>query len=321
MFIKNIFKKRANLIKGARETIRVVKRQLTGGSLEAKSSKFNRLFPPRVRLKKIATGFQFTEGPIWFSETQSLLFSDIPANRVLQLSANGKVRIFRQPSGNSNGLTRDHKGRLIACEHSNRRITRTENDGSLTVLTDSFQRKRLNSPNDVVVKRDGSLYFTDPPYGIQPNQQEQSIQGVYRLSPDDKELKVIADDFDRPNGLAFSPDEKKLYVADSSSRRHLRVFDVQLDGTLGNGRLFHDMNIEAEGVPDGMKVDEYGHIFCTGPRGIWVLDSTGRHLGTILTPEQPANCAWGDQDFRSLYITARTSVYKIRVNIPGAKTV
>jgi gluconolactonase len=171
----------------------------------------------------------------------------------------------------------------------------------------------------VVVKSDGAIYFTDPPYGIGPEQQEQSIQGVYRLSPDGSELAVVAADFDKPNGLAFSPDETKLYIDDSSERRHIRVFDVQADGSLSNGRIFHDMNVEKPGLPDGMKVDTDGNVFCTGPGGVWVLNPSGNHLGTIVTPETPSNCAWGDEDRRGLYITACNSVYRIRVNIPGVQ--
>src|SRR5581483_2605006 len=292
---------------------------LATGRLEAKSEAFNIFFPEDATIECVATGFRFTEGPIWFAEEKHLLFSDIPANQILKLTSDRRVEIFRQPSGNSNGLTRDKERRLIACEHSNRRITRTEKDGSITVLADKFQCKRLNSPNDVVVKSDGAIYFTDPPYGIKPDQQEQPIQGVYRLSPDGRELIVVATDFERPNGLAFSPDEKKLYIDDSSHRRHIRVFDVQADGSLSNGRIFHDMNVREAGSPDGMKVDIYGNIYCTGAGGVWVFDPEGNHLGIIVTPEKPSNCAWGGEDWKSLYITACTSVYKIQVNIPGIK--
>jgi gluconolactonase len=292
---------------------------LAPGRLEGKSEEFKRLFPEDAKVECVATGFRFTEGPIWFEEEKYLLFSDIPANQILRLASHRGVEICRQPSGNSNGLTLDKENRLIACEQSNRRVTRTEKDGSITVLADRFRGKRLNSPNDVVVKSDGSIYFTDPPYGIKPDQQEQPIQGVYRLSPDGKELVVVADDFERPNGLAFSPDEKKLYIDDSSNRRHIRVFDVQADGTLSNGRIFHDMNVKESGVPDGMKVDAYGHIFCTGAGGVWVFDTDGNHLGMIVTPEKPSNCAWGGEDWKSLYITALTSVYMVRLNIPGSK--
>ncbi|MFB2921625.1 SMP-30/gluconolactonase/LRE family protein [Aerosakkonema funiforme] len=286
------------------------------GRLESKSNNFPSLFPKKAKIDRVASGFQFTEGPIWFAEENYLLFSDIPANKILQLTPDGQVTIFREPSHNSNGLTRDKQGRLIACEHGTRRVTRTEKDGSITVLVDKFQGKNLNSPNDVVVKSDGAIYFTDPPYGIKSEQQEQPIQGVYRLSSDGSAIIVVADDFNKPNGLAFSPDEKKLYI-DDSERRHIRVFDVQADGTLANDRIFYDLNVKQAGLPDGMKVDVQGHIYCTGAGGVWVFDREGNHLGTIVTPEQPANCAWGDEDWQSLYITAQTSVYKIRVNIPG----
>lgn len=292
-------------------------KKLPSGRLEGKNVAFKNLFPKNAKIDRVATGFQFTEGPIWFAEENYLLFSDIPANKIFKLTPDGKLTIFREPSNNSNGLTRDKQGRLIACEHGKRRVTRTETDGSITILADKFQGKNLNSPNDVVVKSDGAIYFTDPPYGIKPEQQEQPIKGVYRLSPDGNEIIVVADDFIKPNGLAFSPDEKQLYI-DDSERRHIRVFDVKIDGTIANGRIFYDMNIKKPGLPDGMKVDVQGHIYCTGAGGVWVFDRKGNHLGTIVTPEQPANCAWGDEDWQSLYITARTSVYKIRVNIPGA---
>lgn len=285
---------------------------------EAECPKFHNLISRVAKVEKVATGFQFTEGPVWFAEDNLLLFSDIPASKILQLTPDGRLAVFRQPTGNSNGLTRDRRGCLIACEHSNRRVTRTEGDGSITVLAEKYGDMRLNSPNDVVVKSDGTIYFTDPPYGIAPEQQEQPVQGVYRLSPDQRALTLVADDFTAPNGLAFSPDESRLYIDDSECR-HIRVFDVQPNGSLSNGRLFHDMNVEKPGCPDGMKADIKGNVYCTGPGGIWVIGQDGAHLGTIITPEQPANCAWGDDDLQSLYITAETSLYKIRTNIPGVK--
>jgi gluconolactonase len=297
---------------------RKVEKQLFAGHLEARCQAVKSLFPKNATVERVATGFEFTEGPIWLAEENCLLFSDIPANKIFKLAPNSEIKVFREPSFNSNGLTRDKQGRLIACEHGTRRVTRTEKDGSITVLADKFQGKKLNSPNDIVVKSDGSIYFTDPPYGIKPEQQEQPIQGVYRLSPDGKEIIVVADDFDKPNGLAFSPDEKKLYI-DDSERRHIRVFDVQADGKLANSCIFYNINGKKPGLPDGMKVDVQGHIYCTGAGGLWVFDSEGNHLGTIITPEVPANCAWGDEDLQSLYITAGTSVYKVRVNIPGIK--
>jgi gluconolactonase len=286
--------------------------------LEPNSEAFGSLFPKDAVLERVATGFWFTEGPVWIAEEKSLLFSDIPANKILKLTPEGHVRTFRKPSGNSNGLTRDKEGRLIACEHTNRRLTRTEKDGSISVLAHQFQGKKLNSPNDVVVKSDGVIYFTDPSSGISPNQQEQFIEGVYRLSPDGKELSHVADDFARPNGLAFSPDEKKLYI-DDSKRRHIRVFNVEPDSTLSGGSVFADMNMATPGSPDGMKVDLEGNLYCTGAGGVWVFNSDGKHLGTVATPEKPSNCAWGDDDWQSLYITAITSVYKIRVNTPGIR--
>ncbi|HBE20930.1 MAG TPA: gluconolactonase [Cyanobacteria bacterium UBA11149] len=295
---------------------RWLNQKLNRGYLEAKSPAFQTLFPKNAKVKRVATGFQFTEGPIWFPEDNYLLFSDIPGNKIYKLTPQGKVTVFRETSHNSNGLTRDKQGRLIACEHGTRRVTRTEKDGIITVLADRFQGKKLNSPNDIVVKSDGYIYFTDPPYGIKPEEQQQPLQGVYRLAPDSGEISLVADNFDKPNGLAFSPDESKLYI-DDSQRRHIRVFDVQPDGTLTNGSIFHDMKVKQPGVPDGMKVDVEGNIYCTGGGGIWVFDSEGNHLGTIVTPEIPANCAWGDDDWRSLYITAQTSVYQIRVNIAG----
>jgi gluconolactonase len=286
--------------------------------LESHSAEFRWLFAEDAVLERVATGFQFTEGPVWIEEAQSLLFSDIPANRIYRLGLDSRVTIFRSPSANSNGLTRERYCRLIACEHGNRRVSRTEADGSIAILADRFQGKRLNSPNDVVVKSDGAIYFTDPAYGIKPHEQEQSVQGVYRLSPDNSELTLVADDLTRPNGLAFSPDEKKLYI-DDSERCHIRVFDVNDDGSLSGGIVFHDMNSAIPGSPDGMKVDIEGRVYCTGAGGVWVFDSGGNHLGTIVTPEKPSNCAWGDDDWRSLYITAVTSVYKIRVNTPGIR--
>jgi gluconolactonase len=293
-------------------------RSSPAGGLEIKSEAFPHLFPEGATPERIATGFRFTEGPIWTAEKKRLLFSDIPANRIYELSADGRVMTFREQSGNSNGLTRDKKGRLIACEHGNRRVTRTEADGSGTVLAETFRAKRLNSPNDVVVKSDGAIYFTDPSYGIKPEEQEQPVQGVYRLSADGSQLTLVADDFARPNGLAFSPDEKKLYI-DDSHRRHIRVCEVRDDGSLSGSSLFHDMDARLPGAPDGMKVDVEGRIYCTGPGGVWVFDPAGNHLGTIVAPEKPSNCAWGDDDWRSLYITAVSSVYRIRLNTPGIK--
>lgn len=208
------------------------------GLLQPKCDRFLNLFPNFVNLERVATGFEFTEGPIWIAEDRCLLFSDIPASKIYKLSADLQVSIFRDPSDNSNGLTRDRQGRLLACEHGSRRVTRTGSDGQITVLSDRFDARKLNSPNDIVVKSDGAIYFTDPTYGIRSEQQEQPFQGVYRLSPDG-DLMVIVADFVAPNGLAFSPDEQTLYIDDSSPERcHIRAFDVRADGTIDRVTIF-----------------------------------------------------------------------------------
>jgi gluconolactonase len=268
-------------------------------------------------IERVASGFGFVEGPVWVAEDHALLFSDIPNNRIHRLVDARRTTVFRAPSHNSNGLTRDASGRLIACEHGLRRVTRTEPTGAITVLADRYGGRRLNSPNDVVEGPDGAIYFTDPPYGIPKEAQEQPCQGVYRVLPAGSSPELVADDFVRPNGLAFSPDRTTLYIADSSARRHVRRFAVESDGTLRGGEVFVSMAAAPPGVPDGMKVDSEGNLFCTGPGGIWVIDPQGRHLGSIIVPETAANCAWGGADWRDLFITASSSVYRIKVRIPG----
>jgi len=263
----------------------------------------------------IATDLQFTEGPVWHPDGY-LLFSDIPADTIYKWTPDGKLRRFRSPSGNSNGLTFDRQGRLIACEHGNRRVSRTELDGKIVVLADKYEGKRLNSPNDVVVKSDGSVYFTDPPYGVQPDQRELDFQGVYRIAPDGT-MTLLVDDFIKPNGLAFSPDEKVLYIGDTD-RNHVRAFDVQPDGTLTNDRVFADLSNEKHQRPDGMKVDVKGNLYVTA--GVtWIFDSEGRHVGEIVTPDSPANCAFGGADNKTLFITARPSVYRVQLKVQGVK--
>jgi gluconolactonase len=285
-----------------------------GQQLEAASPAFWKLIDKDARLEKVADGFQFTEGPVW-NPAGFLLFSDIPANQIVKFVPGAAPTAFRTPSGNSNGLTYDRAGRLLACEHSNRRVTRQEADGSLTVLASSYDGKKLNSPNDIVVRSDGTIYFTDPPYGIREEQKELPFQGVYKISPEGK-LTLLAQDFDRPNGIALSPDEKTLYV-DDSARLHIRAFDVAPDGSISHGRILAELKSARQGVPDGMKVDRKGNLYVTGPGGVWVFDKRGKHLGTILMAELPANCGWGDADYRTLYLTARTGLYRIRLKIPG----
>jgi len=287
-------------------------------NIEVHDKAFHQIVPETATLEQVAGGFSFTEGPVWCGDY--LLFSDIPQNRIVRwhrLSEGPEVTTFRSPSGNSNGLTLDRSRRLIACEHSTRRVTRTDNDGSITVLAEQYQGKRLNSPNDVVVRSDGGIYFTDPPYGLTNMNEwkELPFNGVYCLAPDG-ELVLLADDFDRPNGIAFSPDESILYVNDTA-RRHIRAFDVKPDGNISNGRTLIEMEGTEPGAPDGMRVDSQGNIYCTGPGGFWIIEPGGKSLGRITPPELPANLTWGDADWKSLYLTARSSVYHLRLNIPG----
>ena len=286
--------------------------------IEQLDSKIREIVPENAVLEQIAAGLTFTEGPIWCGDY--LLFSDIPQNRIvrLQMFRHGpELTTFRHPSGNSNGLTLDRNGRLVACEHSTRRVARTETDGTISVLADRYQGHRLNSPNDVVVRSDGSVYFTDPSYGLgnPPKWKELPHCGVYRVAPDGS-IALVVNDFNMPNGLAFSPDESVLYVNDSAER-HIRCFSVSPEGSLSNGRVFIEMKGTGAGVPDGMKVDQQGNVYCTGPGGIWIMEPSGKCLGKILMPEQPANFGWGDADWRTLYITARGSIYRLRLLAPG----
>jgi gluconolactonase len=273
-----------------------------------------------AQVDQLGTGCQFTEGPLWNTAEEFLLFSDIPANQIKRWSPESGIISFRTPSGRSNGLTYDKLGRLIACEHENRRVSRTEADGAIIPIATHYNGKRLNSPNDVVVKSDGSIYFTDPPYGIMTDNreitgQELDFQGVYRLSADGRTPTLLVNDFDRPNGLCFSPDESILYI-DDTARMHIRAFDVQPDGTLGNGRIFAEESGE-NGVPDGMTVDQRGNLYVTGPGGVWIFDPSGKHLGVIGIPEITANLAWGGDDWKSLFITATTSIYRVQCKVSG----
>lgn len=272
--------------------------------------KARRMTKPDLKAAKLAGDFKFTEGPLWLAGEEALLFSDIPANRIVRFKE-GKSETFREPSGNSNGLTLDKQGRLIACEHGNRRVSRAEKDGSITVLADRYEGKRLNSPNDVVVRSDGGIYFTDPPYGVKDEERELDFQGVYRISPDGRDLTLLVRDFVKPNGLAFSPDEKVLYVADTEGG-HIRAFDVRNDGTLENGREWAKIE-----WPDGMKVDVAGNLYCTGSKGVVIFDPRGAEIGVVTAPEMPANCAFGGKDWKTLFMTCRTGLYSVEVVTPG----
>jgi gluconolactonase len=309
--------------------------QEPAGKITRDDPDLDKLVPPGARIEKLAGGFRFTEGPVWIHDGAGyLLFSDIPANAILKWTPDGKVSTFRQPvfpgtfpDGQfvgSNGLTLDRQGRLVSCEHGNRRMARTEKNGSITVLADRFEGKRLNSPNDAVYKRNGDLYFTDPPYGFLKQDddpaKELPFNGVFRLTAAGK-LDLLVKDMTRPNGLGFSPDEKKLYVANSDQKRKLwMVYDVKPDGTLANGKVFFDATSEqAPGAPDGLKLDTRGNVYATGPGGVWVFSPQGKRLGTISPPEIPANCHWGDADGKSLYMTARTGLYRVKLNVAGIR--
>ena len=250
-----------------------------------------------------------------------LLFSDVPPGIVYKWTPKDGATVYRNPSFHSNGLTFDRQGRFYACE-SEGRVSRTDAKGVRTVIAERYQDKNLNSPNDIVVKSDGSVYFSDPTYGLTPpnvpvaRSAQLDFRGVYRISPNG-DLTLLSREFGQPNGLAFSPDEKRLYV-DDSERNNIRVFDVQPDGTLTNDRVFATPREQGkEGATDGMKVDVKGNVYCTGPGAVWVYAPSGALLGKIATPEVPANCAFGDKDRKTLYITARHSVYRVRLRIRG----
>jgi gluconolactonase len=311
-----------------------VREQTQTGKIVRLDQALDQIVAPSARIELVASGFSFTEGPVWIIPG-ALLFSDIPNNTIHKMSPAGRVSVFRKPSGfdgsgapkgafiGSNGLTLDREGRLIICEHGNRRITRLEHNARITVLVDRYQGRRLNSPNDAVVKSDGAIYFTDPPYGL-PKQdgdpaKELKFNGIYRLSGES--LQLLSSALSMPNGLAFSPGEKYLYVANSDPKRKIWMrFEVNRDGTLSGGETFFDATREtAEGLPDGLKVDELGNLYCTGPGGVWIFSPSGKHLGTIQLPETPANCAWGNPDGDTLYITARTSLYRIKLRNPGLR--
>jgi len=258
---------------------------------------------------------------LWHRRDPYLLFSDMPGDHLRRWSEKDGVTTFRKPCNKSNGLAWDNEGRLIACEHASSCLTRTEADGSITVLASHHGDKELNSPNDVVVKRDGAIYFSDPSYGRRehfglPRPLQLDFRGVYRLAPDGQTLTLLAADFAEPNGLCFSLDEKTMFINDTD-RQHIRAFDVAADGRLANGRVWARTVGEGPGAPDGMKIDSAGNVYCCGPGGIHVFAADATALGVIKVPEYTANFCWGDGDLKSLFITASTSLYRIRLNTPG----
>ena len=280
-----------------------------------------RIIGPEITPERIATGFTFTEGPVWHPYACHLTFSDILGNCLYRWNPAQGISVLRKPSQMANGNTYDLSGRLLTCEHATSRVTRTEPNGQVKVLVSHFRGQELNSPNDIVVKSDGSIYFTDPnsgrgKYGV-PRPQQLPFQGIFRLDPADGSLTLLTDDLDKPNGLCFSLDEKQLFISDTN-RFHIRVFDVLEDGTLGSsGRVWAEIPRTGVGVPDGMKIDQVGNLYCAGPGGVHLFDPTGAHQGLIPIPEHTTNLAWGDDDLRSLYVTASTSIYQLRVTVPG----
>jgi len=283
--------------------------------LQANLPQFWDLVDHNAKLSVVATGFGFTEGPVW-DQAGFLYVSDETINKIYRLPPDGtkeEVIALGDPDGN----TFDRKHRLIDCASVLRAIIAVAPEGKYKILADRYEGKKLNSPNDVIVGPDGALYFTDPTLDLVAGaKQEIPFQGVYRLDSKGN-VKLLTKDLTQPNGLAFSPDGKHFYV-DDSEKRNIRVYDVAPDGTLSNGRIFgEEPGGKGDGVPDGMKVDKSGNIFVTGPKGIWVWDANGHHLGTIVMPEQPANLSWGDKDYKTLYITATTSVYRLETKTRG----
>ena len=296
--------------------------------------RLDQIVPVDAALEKIADGFIWAEGPVWNRSGHYLLFSDVPNDRIVKWKAGEGTSVFLQPSGysgtdpftgrepGSNGLTYDKEGRLVFCQHGDRRISRIEKDGSRTTLIDNYQGKRLNSPNDLIYKSNGDLYFTDPPYGLPKTfddpKKELPFQGVYRLARDGK-LTLLTNELKAPNGIAFSPDEKKLYVSDSV-RKVWFVFDVKKDGTLSAGRILFDateMSRTLPGVPDGLKVDTFGNLFATAPGGVFIFSPDGTLLGRFDLGTPTGNCAWGE-DGSTLFITSNTLLYRIRLKTRGA---
>jgi gluconolactonase len=275
-----------------------------------------KLVEPSQQAERLATGFGFTEGPLWHPDG-FYYFVDIRANKLHRVTPGKPSEVVRENTGEGNGTTFDLQGRLVMCEGSHRRVTRMSADGRIEALVERYEGKRLNRPNDVVCKSDGSLWFTDPDLRVPFAERELPYAGVYRITPDG--ATTLMADCEYPNGLAFSPDERTLYVANTRWTQYIHAFELDASGRVVRRRIFAEMASDADknGVPDGMKVDVEGRVYCTGPAGTWVFAPDGQRLGIIRTPEVPANLCFGGPDLRTLFLTARTSVYTLRVNVPG----
>jgi gluconolactonase len=293
-----------------------------------KADELAELLDPDGEVERLATGFIFTEGPIWNAEGEFLLFSDMPGDVRRRWSERDGVTEVMRPANKCNGMVYDADGNLLVCEHVTSSLVRERPDGTRETLASHFRGKALNSPNDVITRSDGTIYFSDPWFGRMPvfgieRERDLGFQAVYRIAPGggDPELAVAEDEFEMPNGLCFSPDESLLYINDTP-RALIRVYDVADDGSLANGRLFFDeigSGVIAEGIPDGMKCDERGNIWVTGPGGVWIISARGEHLGVLEVPENTGNLAWGGPDWRTLFIPSSTSVYRIQTKVASAR--
>jgi gluconolactonase len=288
---------------------------------EIRDPSFSRVIGENVRVEQIATGFAFTEGPVWHPHRKDLIFSDMPGDHMRRWSAEGGIATFRKPANMANGNTYDRQGRLLTCEHATSRVSRTETDGSITILATHYHGKELNSPNDIVVASDGRIFFTDPTYGRMPyygveRKPQLDFRGVYGMAPDGSDLTMIADDFSQLNGLCLSRNERQLFVNDTE-RGHIRVFSRTGSGGWTGGEVWATVTGKGDGAPDGMKIDSAGNLYCCGPGGLHVFDAEAHCLGVVILPEGLANFTWGGDDYRSLFLTASTSLYHLQTLTPG----
>jgi len=289
-------------------------------SVETRDPRFAGVVGSNPAFERLGTGYAFTEGPLWSPRDGSVVFSDMPGDHMRVWREGAGVKTFRQPSNMANGNAFDREGRLVTCEHATSRLVRQEADGRLVTLASHWQGKELNSPNDVIVKRDGAIYFSDPTYGRaeyygRKRDVQLGFRGLYRVAPDGA-LTLLADDFGQPNGLCFSDDEKRLFVNDTD-RQHIRAFDVQADGALKGGQVWAETKGEGAGAPDGMKLDSKGNVWCCGPGGIHVFAPDATCLGVLRTPEYVANFCFGGDDMKTLFVTASTSLYRVKVATAG----